>query len=246
MKLNIRTHLLPTQGTNNTRDLGGYPTQSGQLTRKNVFFRSDSSSLFTDADRTLLSDLGLGLVVDLRADDEITASPSTYAGSSNIRYENVQLIDNVHTHFNPNEFPPSMGAMYIYLLDHAQNAMARIFTSFADTVNKGQSCLFHCAVGKDRTGTVAMLLLDLADVPRDIIIEDYSATYEFMKEVFDKQLADYHARGLQVPEYAFRSDASSSIETLDHLYNTYGSARNYLMECGLTKEHLDLITSSFV
>lgn len=246
MKFDISTHLIPTTGTRNTRDLGGYPTKDGKTTKNNVFFRSDSSSLFTAEDISLLAQRNLGLVLDLRADDETTKSPSAYADGKGIRYENVQLIDNINSHFNPAEMPKSMGALYIYFLDRAQKSMTHIFNILSETAAKGQSSLFHCAVGKDRTGTVAMMLLDLAGVPDEVIVEDYAATYNFMKPVFDKQVAEYKAQGIDVPEFTFRSDAQNMIETLDHLHSTYGNAREYLLEAGVLKDNLDNIVNAFI
>ena len=38
--------------------------------------------------------------------------------------------------------------------------------------------LFHCTAGKDRTGVLAMLLLKLADVDEETIINDYAASYQ--------------------------------------------------------------------
>ena len=48
--------------------------------------------------------------------------------------------------------------------------------------------LFHCTAGKDRTGWAAALLLDLAGVDRDLIVEDYLLTNTFSVATREKYL----------------------------------------------------------
>ena len=49
------------------------------------------------------------------------------------------------------------------------------------------ACLFHCTAGKDRTGVLAMLLLDLAGVSGESILADYSMSEVYMEEIFSPQ-----------------------------------------------------------
>lgn len=246
MKLDVASHLLPLTGAINARDLGSYPLAQNRMTRNNVFFRSDSTSNFQKDDISYLSGKNLGLVVDLRSAQEVRKAPSVYSAAQNVRYENIPMLDNLNSGPAPDRVLPSLGAIYIHLLDSAQSAFLRVFEAFYETIRIHQSCLFHCAVGKDRTGTTAMLLLDLAGAGDHVIIQDYAATYDFMKPVFDKQLAEYRAKGYQVPEHMFRSDASNISEALSHLRNTYGNAKNYLMKCGISQNKLDTIVDAFV
>lgn len=246
MKLDVASHLLPLTGAINARDLGSYPLSHNHMTRNNVFFRSDSTSNYLEDDISFLSGKNLGLVVDLRSDKEVQRAPSVFSATQNVRYENIPMLDNLNSGPSPDGVPPSLGAIYIHLLDSAQPSFQRVFDAFYETIELQQSCLFHCAVGKDRTGTTAMLLLDLAGASDQVIIQDYAATYDFMKPVFDKQIAEYRAKGYQVPEHMFRSDASNMSEALSHLRNTYGNAKNYLMECGISQTKLDTIVDAFV
>ncbi|MGL6202041.1 MAG: tyrosine-protein phosphatase [Lachnospiraceae bacterium] len=245
MKLDIASHLLPLTGAINARDLGSYPLAHNHKTRNNVFFRSDSTSNYLEDDISFLSDKNLGLVVDLRSDKEVQNAPSVFTATPNVRYENIPMLDKLNS--GPSDgVPPSLGALYVHLLDSAQSSFRRVFDAFYETIELQQSCLFHCAVGKDRTGTTAMLLLELAGANDQVIIQDYAATYDFMKPVFDKQIAEYRAKGYQVPEYMFRSDASNMSEVLSHLRDTYGNAKNYLMECGISQTKIDTIVDAFV
>jgi len=246
MNYNPASHLLPLKGALNARDLGNYPVTGLHRTRENVFFRSDSTSKYQKDDIAYLAGKNLGLVVDLRSEKEVVNAPSVFSNMKMIRYENVQMLDDINSGPAADGIPPSLGSIYIHLLNSAKSGFLKVFNAFAETLENKQSCLFHCAVGKDRTGTTAMLLLDLAGASDDVIIQDYSVSYDFMKPVFDNQIAEYRARGYNIPEHMFRSDASNMEEALSHLRNVYGNAKDYLLECGVSQNHIDIITDRFV
>lgn len=59
-------------GTANFRDLGGLPTENGGRTRSGRLFRSDTLQELTEPDvDVLVHEIGLRLVVDLRASGEV-------------------------------------------------------------------------------------------------------------------------------------------------------------------------------
>ena len=47
------------EGATNFRDLGGYATASGQMTKRGKIFRSDALHRLTDNDHRRVSELGL-------------------------------------------------------------------------------------------------------------------------------------------------------------------------------------------
>lgn len=59
-------------GTYNTRELGGFPTENGNVTGHNVFLRSDNLASLTYDDKKFLYDYGIRTILDLRGSDEIT------------------------------------------------------------------------------------------------------------------------------------------------------------------------------
>src|SRR3954453_13833403 len=64
-------HLAELDGPANFRDLGGYRTARGGVTRRGRLFRSDSLSYLSDRDVAALRDeLGVRTVIDLRAGHE--------------------------------------------------------------------------------------------------------------------------------------------------------------------------------
>lgn len=110
----------------------------------------------------------------------------------------------------------------------------------------GQCVLFHCTAGKDRTGLVSMLLLSLVGVPEEIIVTDYAATQEYTAEQARRQQELMKKAGVVLPDYIFGAVAQTMEETLSHLHNVYGGARQYLSRAGVSEQDLKKIQSHFV
>ena len=138
-----------------------------------------------------------------------------------------------------------MGDMYIDLLETSKIRFGRVFQLFTAHMHNG-TCLFHCMAGKDRTGLVSMLLLELANVDDDIIIEDYAATQVFQEDLRIQQLEFLEQQGISVPERVLLSEPQNIEAALSHLRLRYGGARGYLKECGIKNDDLDSLIWHFV
>lgn len=245
MKYDIEQHLLPLEGAGNARDLGGYETKDGRHTKKNVFIRCDNTNQLTQKDLDYLASRNLALAVDLRSPEELVAAPSVFETQKDIAYKNVTMLDHIHSSLFQGTFPDSMGELYIKMLEGSKIGFGRVFQLFLKYSSDG-ACLFHCSAGKDRTGLVAMLLLESANIDDDIIIADYAATQVFQEEARNLQLALLHSQNLDVPEHILLSEPRNMEMALSHLRLRYGGARGYLKECGIKSEDLDTLVQRFV
>ena len=61
-----------------------------------------------------------------------------------------------------------------------------IVAALHEIANAEGSVLVHCAAGKDRTGTVVALALDVAGVSRELIAGDYLATAGRIELIIDR------------------------------------------------------------
>ena len=61
------------EAVHNFRDLGGYPTVDGRVTRWRTLFRSDGLDRLTGADLEVVRELGIRTVIDLRTQGELDA-----------------------------------------------------------------------------------------------------------------------------------------------------------------------------
>ena len=67
-----------------------------------------------------------------------------------------------------------LGRFYCGVLDKYVAVFSNVIRLLA--VQSNLPVLVHCAAGKDRTGLVAALVLDLLGAPRDAILADYGLT----------------------------------------------------------------------
>lgn len=236
-----RKHLrrLPLAGAQNTRDLGGYPCAGG-ATRWGVFLRSDSPARLTEADLRYLAAYGVRAAVDLRSPQEGAAQPSRLASCPDFTVHNVSLNVNIEGIDYEGDLPGSMAGLYIALLDGCRPEITRVMQLLAQAEG---GALFHCAVGKDRTGVIAMLLLKLAGVADDDVVADYAVTDIYFCEMLKAQAAVFAG---QLPDHVLYSRPASMRRALRHLQECCGGAEAYLLACGLTPETLAAIRDKFV
>ncbi len=231
-------------GAKNVRELGGYPTKDGKrITRRGVFLRGDGTHALTPEDIDIIAKMGVTLVVDMRSPDEVKQYPSRLSSVKGVDYENVVMFDLPNSALSKDKLPGSMAELYCLLLSGCKQQYGRIFRLFLN--NRGAS-LFHCTAGKDRTGVVAMLLLQLAGVSDSMIAADYSVSEQNTKGMFDKQHEQYRKLGIEVPDFVFRSRAEDMHKTLEFLYSKYGGAAEYLMKCGLAHGEINQLIVRFV
>lgn len=233
------TRDLTIPGGFNVRDLGGYPGLNGP-TRWRRLLRSGGVHRMGAEGVEALHALGVATVIDLRRPDEETEHPSPLRAVPGIAFHAVSLFEGLS--------PASMQADDV-LLDlylQALNTRAEAFVAVLDLIAKAPpgAVLFHCTAGKDRTGLIAALLLDLAGVNPDTIITDYALTGPRIAPVLAQFTADAEARGI-APE-SFRPLLACAPETmaatLAHL-QSLGGARAWLETAGLSQPALAALTA---
>jgi len=231
------TEVLPLKGSCNTRDLGGYPAAGGKKVRRGVCLRSDSLELLEPADIQYLKDYGVTCIIDLRSPQEREAFPAEINGLPWISYHAIPMLDQIQS--GPDEvlgLPSSLTQVYLDLLSQSGASFARAAQIIADTAG---TALFNCAAGKDRTGMLAMLLLDLAGVSEEEILRDYLPSGQNYSPVAERKLSI-----LPKEQNAFyRQFFVSRKEDFDPAYqffkSTYGDAYHYFLQNGLSPQTLD-------
>jgi len=208
---------LPLEGASNFRDLGGYRTSDGQYVRWGLVYRSNHLANLTAKDYEYLKSLGIRLVCDVRTERERQRSPTRWMGP-------------------PPEFlttPIESGAYNRYVIDDAPQygvILRRLASGDLPAVE-------HCSGGKDRTGVFSALLLTALGVPRDVVIQDYLLTTEYVLSAgsIEKTTADLQwlLKLPQRPDAAFvKARMTTQPETLQAAFSAidqaYGSFPNYL------------------
>lgn len=233
------------QGTHNIRDLGGYVTARGTMVPPRRFLRADCLHRLAPGGVDRLLDEGLRCVIDLRTVQEVATAPSFFAGLSGIAYCNLPLFDDL----SPAALARADGLhshpllpFYISALDTRGEAVCAILTRIA-RVDDG-AVLFNCTAGKDRTGIIAALLLGLAGVSDEDIIQDYVLTEQMIPDLVAEFLSISRANGGDVESYAtlLESPADTMSQMLAHIRSRYGGVEDYVMRIGLgRKDHSRLL-----
>jgi len=94
---------------------------------------------------------------------------------------------------------------------------------------------YHCTAGKDRTGVVTFLLLDLVGVDEQTIIDDYAVSEVFIN-------ANIHKVREQHPDFPASLGQSKAwyMEQFIPLFRaTYGTAEAYLLKIGITAHEIE-------
>lgn len=203
----------------NARELRGLPTTNSSI-RDNVLFRSDSHVSLTGDSVDRIRALGIGLVLDLRAEWESAAAPSPF--HTDAFYRNVPLRDPAGS----GEFGTLADVYRVRMIDRSAQRIAEAISTVADA--PAGAVLVHCHAGADRTGITIALLLGIVGVDRDSII------------------ADYAARGPSWPSSYSGLQPRTMVETLDYVDTEYGGTASYLAANGLSTGQLDAIRNRFI
>ncbi|SEJ71193.1 tyrosine-protein phosphatase [Demequina mangrovi] len=134
------------------------------------------------------------------------------------------------------------GAMYVQMVDRAQQGFARVITAIAEAET---DVLVACAGGRDRTGLVSAMLRELAGHPRDVILEDYRRTNDqgagLSKALVEVGLVSAETIGRRDFEVK-TEDLALALEAID----AKGGVRRYLEDGGASAAALDLLGSTIV
>ncbi len=98
----------------------------------------------------------------------------------------------------------------------------------------------HCFAGKDRTGVISALLLSLAGVENEVIVNDFAASDEgvlrlcatWLESADDDAERAYRTRLITAPGPAMAT-------MLDHLETRWGGAESYLVAQGVQRDKVD-------
>jgi len=157
-------------------DEGAYRTSSGRKLRRGVIYRSNALAP-SAADLATLNTLNIHADYDLRTPGEIAIQPDIPPNGAT--YLNINLLG-IPTNPSPT-------------LTSAADAISYMETSYAECVSDSGTCdrlaqlfqmlastsgsqVYHCSGGKDRTGWVTTILLNVLGVPQTMINQDYLLT----------------------------------------------------------------------
>ena len=228
---------LPLSGASNARDLGGYPTSDGRQTAFHQFVRMNSLEDLTPEDEEFLHEYGIRTVIDLRDAHELVRFPDRYIDRPDVDYHHIGLL--AGNAADPDEIERLFGesftiqSVYRLVVENTERA-GEVFRAIVNAKPGGVA--FHCAVGKDRTGFVAMVLLLVAGCDRADVVANYvQSRYNLERD------PRFVRRFEAAPDWEkpFMDSQAENMKMSLDLIEAHGGIYAYLRECGLSEEEID-------
>src|SRR5947208_6885899 len=176
---------LPLEGAKNFRDLGGYRTFDGHYVRWGLVYRSNHLVNLTAKDFEYLNSLGIRLICDVRSDSERARAPDHWVGTTPECLA-VPIGSNLITSPSAEDLKRRIAAIngqandsvraYEYATKYA-GQYAKILQRLA---SGDLPAVEHCTAGKDRTGVFSAILLTALGVPREVVIQDYLLSNQYL------------------------------------------------------------------
>ena len=166
----------------NLRPVGGLPTASGDRVRGDRIWRSAAPFATRAASSRAIAELGVTTVIDLRDRGERERTPDAWR-HPDLSVRAIPVFnDGLHTlSFD------ALEELYTLMIgDHG----AHLASAFrAVTEHAADGVLIHCTAGKDRTGVLSALLLDVLGVERAAILEDFALSQarlgdDYLRDLF--------------------------------------------------------------
>ena len=196
-----------TEGISNFRDIGGYYTTDGKRVKQNMVFRSAYLNDGTqEAKDFMVNTLGIKTELDLRG-----SGAATFA--SNVVTRKVIAMQ-----------------WYSSIIKESNYATTReTISAFAYPENYPIN--YHCAVGRDRTGTTTFLLLALLGVDEETILKEHYSSFFSETGACDREEFLLHIANIRdlVTNLNHYAPASATLQE---------KVEAYLLRVGVTAEEI--------
>ena len=228
------------EGIHNFRSIAAYPVRGGGHFKAHAIYRSGALERMTAADAAWLRDsAGVQTVIDLRHPDEMVGVSQDHGLADRVVpisiFSETQAQADVIAELNGLYGTGISGGRYLHYLEVAGERFARAFRLFAEAPS--YPVLVHCTAGKDRTGVLLALVMDVAGVSEADIATEYGlsensidALIEYLRatgRVLEGTDAEIRARLATPPE--------KMAEFMRLLRAKYGTAADYLAAQGVSE-----------
>ena len=242
----------------NFRELGGYQTLDGRMTKYHKLLRTGNLAFLKGNELKYLRKYGVKEIIDLRSIKETIDLPdkklyeAKYVRNPILSKEFLESDRDIHDMDKQSKNNPLIGYQHMIwayedmiLSQHGRDAYHRFFEILLDNTQDNDAIIFHCFFGKDRTGMAAILALSALNVPLKTIKRDYLSTNNFIEPFVQKRMLKQLKIGRDNNFMQASFDVSSVKEDyFNHAMNTinqnFGNMQGFLKNgLKLTDENLN-------
>ena len=217
----------------NFRDLACHPCAYGEM-QQGVIYRGASPFHGSEKDLETLRALGIRTIIDLRGARLQAKMPHPLAGDPNITVIPMDVP-------NGENFPPTEEDVCPnYLSFLADPYFMRRFIH--TVVNCPKPMMIHCEAGKDRTGTMCLLIEMANGVSREDLCVDYNKSYDGRLAATEKRTYETYEN---VPHFVFHMNPKTIEGLIDLFYERYGSMEDYFDAMGVAEDEADAFCNLF-
>ena len=153
---------------NNFRDMGGLACQDGKVIRSGKLIRSASLFELSDEGKAMLDGLHIDTVLDLRSNEEVANKPDYVPKGST--YTHLPVFDNKEFDLVVVSKEQTDRVLALkgegieemrrqkYMVYASMPFAKKTWSHLFECMDKGETILFHCSEGKDRTGMAAAII----------------------------------------------------------------------------------------
>ena len=242
---------LPYDSVFNFRDIGGYTTRDGRRIRWRRLFRAGAlHTMSAEEARHAHEELGVRGILDLRRPDEIESEGEDLGPLVG----RVEWRENFSVIPMPGDPGPGLpgpvsqtldeaygrgpsGPRYAAYLERGASQLREALRALSRT--ETYPAVVHCTAGKDRTGVVCALVMNVLGVDDETIVEDYALSNLSTSKLLAMRDVQPDEGEDTMRLYGAPPDAMA--EFLVRLREAHGDARGYLRGQGLSEAELDRI-----
>lgn len=239
------------EGIHNFRAVAPYPLAGGGRLRPGMLFRCGAPERMTEPDRAFLAEsIGVSVILDLRHPDEFEYGGRNHPLQDRVTWlspfpESTALADIIAELNGIHGIGPSAGRYFEYLAIGGER-WARLFRLLAEPSTF--PVLVHCTAGKDRTGVLVGMLMELLGASDADIAHEYALSDASLDRLIDYLIAS--GRPLEGSRDEIRARLSTPPERMAGfitlLREGYGGAEAYLRSQGVTAGEIAAIRLALV
>lgn len=226
----------------NLRDVGGVRAANGSAIKQGIIFRSANPDRISTRDINALKEMGIDVIVDLRAEYEYNKKKRRIDGikvvSLPLDFEKETrelLYPYLYKKNSEDKILEITASLYQMIIDGS----AQVFREVCELIMQpgNRAVLIHCQAGKDRTGIISALIQKLLGTPDETVIEEYlKSNIEllpyFRRKMLPRKILTLGKFPMETILFAISVKEQNIRLVLDRLDKEYKGAETFLVSAG--------------